>query len=39
MLMQKDLELKRCERDFKGGGYNLERTNLTGERLSKLLIL
>ncbi|WP_228056124.1 IS4 family transposase [Microcoleus sp. LEGE 07076] len=26
-------------RDFKGGGYNLERTNLTGERLSKLLIL
>jgi hypothetical protein len=26
-------------RDFKGGGYNLERTNLTGDRLSKLLIL
>ena len=26
-------------RDFKRGGYNLERTNLTGERLSKLLIL
>ncbi|MEG5006893.1 hypothetical protein QUB17_25050 [Microcoleus sp. B5-C4] len=26
-------------RDFKGGGYNLERTNLTGERLSKLLVL
>ena len=26
-------------RDFKGGGYNLEKTNLTGERLSKLLIL
>ena len=26
-------------RDFKGGGYNLERTNLTGVRLSKLLIL
>ncbi|MEG3971306.1 hypothetical protein QUA00_27340 [Microcoleus sp. T2B6] len=37
--MQKDLELKKCERDFKSGGYNLERTNLTGERLSKLLIL
>lgn len=26
-------------RDFKGGGYNLEKTNLTGDRLSKLLIL
>lgn len=26
-------------RDFKGGGYNLEKTNVTGERLSKLLIL
>ena len=26
-------------RDFKSGGYNLERTNLTGNRLSKLLIL
>jgi hypothetical protein len=26
-------------RDFKGGGYNLEQTNLTGERLSNLLIL
>ncbi|MGL5065069.1 MAG: IS4 family transposase [Microcoleus sp.] len=26
-------------RDFKGGGYNLEKTNLTGERLSKLLVL
>ena len=26
-------------RDFKGGGYNLENTNLTGDRLSKLLIL
>jgi hypothetical protein len=26
-------------RDFNGGGYNLERTNLTGDRLSKLLIL
>lgn len=26
-------------RDFKSGGYNLERTNLTGDRLSKLLIL
>jgi hypothetical protein len=26
-------------RDFKTGGYNLERTNLTGDRLSKLLIL
>lgn len=26
-------------RDFKCGGYNLERTNLTGDRLSKLLIL
>jgi Transposase DDE domain len=26
-------------RDFQGGGYNLEKTNLTGERLSKLLIL
>ncbi|MBE9188071.1 IS4 family transposase, partial [Microcoleus sp. LEGE 07076] len=26
-------------RDFKSEGYNLERTNLTGERLSKLLIL
>lgn len=26
-------------RDFKGGGYNLEKTNLTSERLSKLLIL
>lgn len=26
-------------RDFKGGGYNLERTNLTDERLGKLLIL
>ena len=26
-------------RDFKGGGYNLERTNLTSDRLSKLLIL
>ncbi|MEG3882253.1 hypothetical protein QT972_33390 [Microcoleus sp. herbarium7] len=26
-------------RDFKSGGYNLERTNLIGERLSKLLIL
>ena len=26
-------------RDFKGGGYNLEKTNLTGDRLSNLLIL
>jgi Transposase DDE domain len=26
-------------RDFKGGGYNLEQTNLTGDRLSNLLIL
>lgn len=26
-------------RDFKGGGYNLEKTNLTSNRLSKLLIL
>jgi hypothetical protein len=26
-------------RDFKGGGYNLEKTNLTSDRLSKLLIL
>jgi hypothetical protein len=26
-------------RDFKGGGYNLEKTNLIGDRLSKLLIL
>jgi hypothetical protein len=26
-------------RDFKGGGYNLEGTNLTGDRLSNLLIL
>lgn len=26
-------------RDFKGGGYNLEQTNLTAERLGKLLIL
>ena len=26
-------------RDFKGGGYNLEKTNLTGDRLSKLFIL
>jgi hypothetical protein len=26
-------------RDFKGGGYNLERTNLTGDQLSDLLIL
>jgi hypothetical protein len=26
-------------RDFKGGGYNLEKTNLTGDRLNKLLIL
>jgi Transposase DDE domain len=26
-------------RDFKGGGYNLEKTNLIGNRLSKLLIL
>jgi hypothetical protein len=26
-------------RDFKSGGYNLERTNLMGDRLSKLLIL
>ena len=26
-------------RDFKGGRYNLEKTNLTGDRLSKVLIL
>ena len=26
-------------RDFKSGGYNLEKTNLTGDQLSNLLIL
>jgi len=32
------LELK-CARDFKGGGYNLEGTNVTGERLVVMVLL
>ena len=35
----KKFEIEEMFRDFKSGGYNLERTNLTGNRLSKLLIL
>jgi len=33
------LELRRCARDFKSGGYNLEGTRITGNRLVVLILL
>ena len=39
MISAKRFRIEEMFRDFKGGGYNLEKTNLTGDRLSKLLIL
>jgi hypothetical protein len=33
------LELKKCERDYKSGGYNLESTGVSGERLITLILL
>ena len=38
-VIRSDLELKKCARDFKKGGYNLEGTKATGQRLISLLIL
>jgi len=38
-LQKIGLELKKCARDFKGGGYNLEGTNVTGERLVVMVLL
>jgi len=37
-LQKIGLELKKCS-DFKGGGYNLEGTNVTGERLVVMVLL
>jgi len=39
ILAYKKIELKKCARDFKGGGYNLEGTNVTGERLVVMVLL
>ena len=39
MISAKRFGIEEMFRDFKGGGHNLEKTNLTGDRLSKLLIL
>jgi len=36
---KKDLILKRCERDFKSGGYNLEETLVTDFRLRAIILL
>jgi len=38
-LQKIGLELKKCARDFKGGGYNLEGTNVTGELVVMVLLI
>ena len=40
MPLTKDARvLKKCARDFKSGGYNLEGTDVSGERLIALILV
>lgn len=39
MLINNDLTLKKCARDCKSGGYNLEATQVCEKRLSSLILL
>ncbi len=39
LAIEKDSILKKCARDFKSGGYNLEDTNVSGHRLISLILL
>jgi len=36
---KRGLILKKCARDFQSGGYNLENTNISGERLILILLI
>ena len=38
-LIKNGLILKKCARDFKSGGYNLEDTNVSGNRLISLILI